>query len=125
MKYFQAISAFILTFFFSCKPIGQAIEPGQEVCKGPPALFEGTVTAPAKGYLNQCMRNDVYTCCAYGFLLSNQQTLCFHVLCQPVNDCSADWEHYGTECPPAAEESKYEETQETRIDDQEGWLEET
>lgn len=82
----------------SCLKSGPVVEASKE-CKAPADKYNGV-------YINQCMRNDLYFCCAYAFMLnenrSNEQ-LCFHVLCQEAQNCSDDWEFLGTQCPAAEE----------------------
>lgn len=121
MKYLLGVYAFAIAFFMSCRPLGQVLRATEQECKNPPVKTVGPASiAPKEGYIAQCLKNEDYLCCAYSFMLSDEATLCFHILCQPADDCSADWLYYATECPPV-EESKYEEKPQSTADDQEGW----
>ena len=96
------IALFGLMLFETACLKGVPIEEGPKECKAPAETYQGT-------HINQCLNNNVYFCCAYAFMMfenTKQEQLCFHVVCQPADDCSADWLFYGTRCPPEEEESR-------------------
>lgn len=97
----------ILLGFSACSglvaPAHIAPEP---VCTVPPAIV---VLQDAPGHLAGCAKGTEAICCAYGFLPTHQQ-LCFHVLCQPIADCTAEWDYIKTVCPPPETEVTWPES---------------
>ncbi len=79
------------------------------VCLAPPTEF-------ANGYLQQCLKNEGYFCCAYGYVKYNNN-LCYHILCQAADSCGEEWQYKGTECPaPQEAPSGKVESQQTEIE---------